>query len=170
MAKEGIPYRGILYAGLMLTKEGPYVLEYNCRFGDPEAQAVLPRLKTDLLPVIAEIAKGRLQTKELEWDERSCLSVVLASGGYPGFYGKGYLISGIEGVDSKEDVYVFHAGTARDNEGKIVTSGGRVLAVSALGANLRASFDSAYKEVGHIHFKDQFCRRDIGRRALEVYR
>jgi len=170
MAKEGIPYRGILYAGLMLTKDGPFVLEYNCRFGDPEAQVVLPRLKSDLLAVLAEIASGGLQTRELVWDERACLCVVLTSGGYPGHYHKGFQIEGLDTVSLKEGVAVFHAGTALNSEGKLVTNGGRVLSVSVLGENLRMAFDRAYKEITHIHFQDKHYRRDIGRRALEVYR
>lgn len=170
MAKEGIPYRGVLYAGLMLTKEGPFVLEYNCRFGDPETEALLPRLKSDLLSVMAEIANGTLQTTELSWDEKACLCVVMSSGGYPGFYHKGFPIEGIESVASRPNVYVFHAGTERNAQGKFITDGGRVLAVSVLGENLRAAHDLAYKEVGHIRFQDCHFRRDIGRRALEVYR
>ncbi|MDD5217253.1 MAG: phosphoribosylamine--glycine ligase [Candidatus Omnitrophica bacterium] len=170
MAKEGSRYRGILYAGLMMTKEGPFVLEYNCRFGDPETQAVLPRLKSDLLAVMAEIANGNLKTERLEWDDRACLAVVMASGGYPGFYHKGFVIDGIEVLEKKSDFFVFHAGTARNAEGKFVTAGGRVLAVAALGDNLRAAHDRVYRDLSRIRFEGGFFRRDIGRRALEVYR
>ncbi len=170
MAKEGMKYRGVLYAGLMLTKQGPFVLEYNCRFGDPEAQAILPRLKSDLLPVLAEIASGGLQTTSLEWHEKACMTVVVASGGYPGFYHKDFPIQGLEAVKHDADVMVFHAGTALNEKGQIITSGGRVLAVSALGENLRVAHDRAYQAVAKIHFEGSFHRRDIGRRALEVYR
>ncbi|MBI3306774.1 MAG: phosphoribosylamine--glycine ligase [Candidatus Omnitrophica bacterium] len=170
MAAEGNPYRGLLYAGIMMTKNGPVVLEYNCRFGDPETQVVLPRLKSDLLQICAEIAAGEIKTESLEWHEKACLGVVLASGGYPGFYHKDYVIDGLEGVSHLEDAVVFHAGTAFGPEGRIVTSGGRVLTVSALGENLRAAHDRAYTVIGQIHFQGGFYRRDIGRRALEVLR
>ncbi len=170
MAKEGIPYRGVLYAGLILTKNGPYVLEYNCRFGDPEAQAVLPRLKSDLLPLLLEIAEGRFPTKSLEWDERYALNVVVASGGYPGNYQKGAAITGLEELRGKEDVFVFHAGTARNKAGEIVTAGGRVLSVTALGDTLKAAQEKAYQAVYGIRFEGAQFRKDIGRRALESVR
>jgi phosphoribosylamine--glycine ligase len=170
MASEGTPYRGLLYAGLMLTKNGPMVLEYNCRFGDPEAQAVLPRLKSDLLPVLAEIASGSLSTETLEWYDKACITIVLASGGYPGFYHTGFPISGIESVSRHEDVYVFHAGTTFNDKQQAVSAGGRVLTVTALGENLRAAYDRAYAQTGKIQFEGVFYRRDIGRRAMEVLR
>jgi phosphoribosylamine--glycine ligase len=182
MAKENTPYRGVLYAGVMLTKSGPYVLEYNCRFGDPEAQAILPRLKSDLLPVLLQVARGSLSVDSLEWHEKSCISVVMASGGYPGFYHKGYVIEGIEKFQHQsatqkadpsfggQEVFVFHAGTALDTNGHFITAGGRVLAVTALGENLRAAHDKAYEAINQIHFEGGFCRRDIGKRALEVLR
>lgn len=169
MAKEGTPYRGLLYAGIMLTPNGPYVLEYNCRFGDPEAQAVLPRLKSDLLPVLAEIANGKLSTDKLEWHDKACLAVVFASGGYPGHYRKGLPIQGLEGLKKQEDVVVFHAGTAVDAQNQIVTAGGRVLALVALGDNLRAAYDRAYALIGQIKFEEGFYRKDIGRKAMEVH-
>ena len=153
-----------------MTKDGPFVLEYNCRFGDPETQALLPRLKSDLLAVMAEIANGALQTTELAWDEKACLSIVLSSGGYPGFYHKGFTVEGADAVANHPNVFVFHAGTERSPEGKLITAGGRVLAVSALGENLRAAQELAYKEVSDIRYQDCHYRRDIGRRALEVYR
>jgi phosphoribosylamine--glycine ligase len=170
MAKEGTPYRGVLYAGLMLTKQGPCVLEYNCRFGDPEAQAIFPRMKSDLLPVLAEIASGGLQTETLEWHEKSCLAVVLASGGYPGFYRKGFRIHGLQSVAKMEEVLVFHAGTVLNPNGDFVTAGGRVLSVTALGDTLRSAHDRAYQAAGQIRFEGSFYRRDIGRKALEVFR
>lgn len=168
MAGDGIPYRGLLYAGIMLTKEGPKVLEYNCRFGDPETQVVLPRLKSDLLPVLNDIAEGNLKTYSLEWYDKACITVVIASGGYPGFYHTGFPISGIE--SEKEDVFIFHAGTALNENQKVVSSGGRVLTVTALGENLKTACDRAYGQVGKIHFEGSFFRRDIGRRAMEVLR
>ncbi len=170
MAREGTPYRGILYAGLMITKQGPFVLEYNCRFGDPETQAILPRLKSDLLPVLAEIASGSLQTESLEWHEKACMAVVLASGGYPGFYRKGFPIQGLSAVSYSEDVFVFHAATILNPNGECITSGGRVLAVAALGDNLRQAHDRAYQAITHLRFEGSYYRRDIGRKTLEVFR
>lgn len=168
MAKEGMPYRGLIYAGIMLTKDGPFVLEYNCRFGDPEAQAVLPRMKSDLLPILAQIAGGGLTTDKLEWHSKACLAIVVASGGYPGFYHKGFPIQGIDTTARQEDVFVFHAATAKNARNEFATSGGRVLAVTVLGETLKAAHDRAYTQVAHIHFEGSFYRRDIGRKALEV--
>lgn len=171
MAKDGTPYRGIIYAGIMQTKDGPFVLEYNCRFGDPEAQAILPRLKSDFLEIAAQIASGGLQHERLEWEDRACLTVVMASGGYPGFYHKGFPIDGLgTAAKASPQVFVFHAGTAKDGDGKIVTAGGRVLTVSALGENLKTAHDEVYKVIPQIRFEGAFYRRDIGRRALEVCR
>lgn len=169
MASEGTPYRGLLYAGLMLTKNGPMVLEYNCRFGDPEAQAVLPRMKSDLLPILMEIASGSLTSETLEWHEKACITVVMASGGYPGFYHTGFPITGIESA-TKDEVQVFHAGTVRNDKDQIVSAGGRVLTVTATGENLRAAYDRVYSVIGKIHFEGGFFRHDIGRRAMEVLR
>ncbi|OQA57580.1 MAG: Phosphoribosylamine--glycine ligase [Candidatus Omnitrophica bacterium ADurb.Bin277] len=168
LRKEGTPYRGVLYAGLMMTKEGPYVLEYNCRFGDPETEVILPRLKSDLLPVLAEIAEGKLKRSSLEWHEKSCMTVVMASGGYPGAYQKGFPIRGIEAAEAIPDVFIFHAGTVFNSEKQITTSGGRVLAVTALGENLRAACERAYQAANLINFEGGFFRRDIGRKAIEV--
>ncbi len=168
LAKDGIPYRGLLYAGIMLTKSGPMVLEYNCRFGDPEAEVILPRLKSDLLPVLAQIASGGLSTEALEWHDKACMGIVIASGGYPGFYHKGFPIQGIETVARQEDAFVFHSGTALNARNEFITAGGRVLVVTVLGENLKAAHDRAYVQVAHIHFEGSFYRRDIGRRAMEV--
>lgn len=168
MANEGNPYKGILYAGLMMTEEGPMVLEYNCRFGDPEVQVVLPRLKSDLLPILNQIAEGKLESTELEWHDKACLGVVIASGGYPGAYDKGYPIQGLQSAEGEEDVVIFHAGTALDENGRIVNSGGRVLAITALGDNLRVAYEKAYQFTDKIGFERSFHRKDIGRRALEV--
>ncbi len=170
LAREGKPYRGVLYAGLMLTKNGPYVLEYNCRFGDPETQAILPRLKSDLLPLFLEVAEGRLPAARLEWDDRYALNVVIASGGYPGRYEKGFVISGLEKFSGKDDPFIFHAGTARNEKGEVVTTGGRVLSVTALGETLKAAQEKAYQAVYQIRFEGAHFRKDIGRRALESVR
>ena len=159
-----IIYRGLLYIGLMMTPTGPQVLEFNVRFGDPETQAVIPRLKTDLVPVMYEIASGKLKTQSLEWDPRSCVSVVMASGGYPGTYQSGYEI---KGLDQVKNAIVFHAGTIREPSGSVTTSGGRVLAVSALGKTFREARDVAYQAVEQISFQGAFYRKDIGKRVLE---
>lgn len=166
MNRRHMPYRGLLYIGLMMTKDGPYVLEYNVRFGDPEAQAVLPRLKSDVVPLMLEIADGALKTKTLEWDTRACLTVVMASRGYPGSYDKGHEIRGLSDV-AAEDLLVFHAGSRKEPSGKVVTNGGRVLAVSALGESLKEARDRAYQSIKSINFTGGFYRRDIGRRVLE---
>lgn len=166
LRKEGIVYRGLLYAGLMLTRDGPFVLEYNVRFGDPEAQAVIPRLKSDLLPILDQIAHGRLSEKALLWDERACLSVVAASGGYPGHYETGLVIAGLERLKSRRDLFVFHAGTRLAEGGRVVTAGGRVLAVSALAPTLKEAQEKAYAAVGEVYFQGMHVRRDIGWRAL----
>lgn len=168
LAKDGMPYRGVLYAGLMLTQAGPFVLEYNCRFGDPETEVILPRMKSDLLPVLMQIANGRLETENLEWHDQACITVVIASGGYPGAYQKGFPIQGLDSLKQKENVFVFHAGTAWNKEKQVVTAGGRVLAVTALGNNLKAAHDRAYQAISEIHFEGGYCRRDIGHKAIEV--
>ncbi len=170
LARDGMPYRGVLYAGVMMTKDGPFVLEYNCRFGDPETEVILPRMKSDLLPVMQEIAEGRLTIDQLEWTEKACMTVVMASGGYPGTYAKGFPIRGLESAEGQTDVMVFHAGTTFDAAKQVVTSGGRVLAVTALGETLKAAHDRAYQLVSNIHFEGGFCRRDIGQKGIEVLR
>ena len=166
LKRRGDPYRGLLYVGLMMTPSGPQVLEYNVRFGDPEAQAILPRLKTDIVPVMLEISSGRLKTQNLEWDPRPCVAVVMASQGYPGTYQSGFEITNLDQVKDP-DTIVFHAGTAREPSGKITTSGGRVLAVSALGETFKEARDRAYRSVETISFQGGFYRRDIGKRVLE---
>lgn len=163
MAAEGIRYQGVLYAGLMLTEEGPYVLEFNCRFGDPEAQVVIPRLKTDLVDVMEAVLEGRLEEISLEWERRPAVCVVLASRGYPGSYEKGKVISGLDEVP--EDVLVFHAATAL-SEGRFITSGGRVLGVTAFGETIREAVERAYEGVSKISFEGMHYRRDIAHRAL----
>ncbi|RKO66970.1 phosphoribosylamine--glycine ligase [Desulfofundulus salinus] len=163
MAAEGRPYRGVLYAGLMVTDEGPRVLEFNARFGDPEAQPVLMLLETDLVEVIEAVLSGRLAEKEIRWQPGAAVCVVLASGGYPGPYRKGYPISGLDRVPS--DVLVFHAGTALE-DGRVVTAGGRVLGVTAAAETIAAAIEKAYAAVEQIHFEGMHYRRDIGRKAL----
>ena len=163
MEREGCPFRGCLYFGLMLTPEGPKVIEYNCRFGDPETQAVLPLLKTDLLTVMRACEDGTLDKLEVEWRGGASACVVLASGGYPLQYAKGMPITLPDTLP--EGVTVYHAGDALQ-DGRLVTSGGRVLGVTALGDTLREALDLAYAAADSIHFDGAFCRRDIGRRAL----
>jgi phosphoribosylamine--glycine ligase len=168
MAACGTPYVGVLYAGLMLTADGPRVLEFNCRFGDPETQAILPLLETDLLEIMLACVEGRLDQVDVRWRRGACATVVLASAGYPGSYPKGLSISGLDNVAGCDDVVVFHAGTAHQ-AGRVATAGGRVLAVSALGADLSSALAGAYAGVERIHFEGVHYRRDIGR-ALSVER
>jgi phosphoribosylamine---glycine ligase len=163
LSENGISFRGLLFPGLMVTPEGARVLEFNCRFGDPESQAILPRLKSDLLELLEATIDGRLEGIEMEWDERAAVTVVLASGGYPEKYKTGKVISGLDEAAKVEDVQVFHAGTRRANN-DVVTSGGRVLAITALGATRRAARDRAYEAAALIDFKGCHYRRDI---ALE---
>jgi phosphoribosylamine--glycine ligase len=158
MAAEGRPYRGVLYGGLMVGDRGPMVMEYNCRFGDPETQVVLPLLKSDLAEVLWAEANGRLDEATVEWSDEACVGVVMASGGYPGDYQTGYPIAGLEAV---EDAVVFHAGTRLSDDGSVVTSGGRVLAVSAVGADLSEARMKAYRNVQRIHFTGCHYRKDI---------
>jgi len=158
LKSEGVEFKGVLYCGLMLTDNGPRVLEYNSRFGDPETQAVLPRLKNDLLEVMDAVTDGRLHEVTLEWDERSSVCVVLASGGYPGSYPKGLPISGLDQV---QNAIVFHAGTARQ-DGGYVTAGGRVLGVTALGESIADARLRAYSEAEKISFEGMQYRKDIG--------
>lgn len=166
MNREGRGFRGILYAGLMLTEQGPRVLEFNVRFGDPETQAVLMRVRSDLVPYFLHASEGTLsQLEGLDWDPRASISVVAASKGYPGPYEKGKVIEGLDAVETGDDLQVFHAGTAVE-KGKIVTSGGRVLAVSALGEDLARARDRAYAALERIRFEGIHSRRDIGFRVL----
>jgi phosphoribosylamine--glycine ligase len=163
---EGVEYRGVLYAGLMLTDEGPKVLEFNCRFGDPETQAIIPRLRSDLAGAALATAEGRLAGADLDWTPDACVTVVLASGGYPSAYETGFPISGLESATKLDGVTVFHAGTAR-RDGRVVTAGGRVLAVSAVGHDLAAARERAYGACALIDFDGKHHRTDI---AMEVAR
>ena len=166
MYQEGMPFKGVLYAGVMLTADGPMTLEFNVRFGDPETQCILPRLKTDLIDMLEAACDGRLNELKVKWDERACVCVVIASGGYPGTYQNGYAIQGLEHLKD-EDTVVFHAGTKNDG-GAIVTNGGRVLGVTALGLNIEKARIKAYEAVETIHFDHMFFRRDIGIKVLKT--
>jgi phosphoribosylamine--glycine ligase len=165
--KRSIDYRGVLYAGLMMTAEGPKVLEFNCRFGDPETQAILPRWDGDLFPALEACADGRLEERMVRWKSEHCVCVVMAAGGYPGNYRKGDDIEGLAEAAMLRDVMVFHAGT-KIAGGKIVTSGGRVLGVTALGRDLREAVKRAYEAVSKIRFAHAHYRKDIAARALDV--
>lgn len=166
MRAEGHPYQGILYVGLMITAEGPKVVEYNCRLGDPETQVVLPLLATDAVEVFHALATGQLADLEVQLHPGSCACVVMASRGYPGSYEKGKDIQGIPGAGEMDGVVVFHAGTRIANGGTLQTSGGRVLAVSGRGSNLKEALDRAYAGVRSITFDGAVYRRDIGHRGL----
>jgi phosphoribosylamine--glycine ligase len=165
LAAEGIPYRGFLYAGLMIDADGtPKVLEYNCRFGDPETQPILMRLRSDLVALCLAATEGRLDQVEADWDPRVALGVVMAAGGYPGDYARGHPIDGLAGLDGP-DLKVFHAGTEREDD-RILTNGGRVLCVTALGGAVQAAQERAYQAVHQIHWQDAYFRTDIGHRAI----
>jgi phosphoribosylamine--glycine ligase len=161
MKREGRPFRGIMFFGLMLTDKGPKLLEYNARFGDPEAQVVLPRLKTDLVEIFEYAIEGRLNEINIEWDNKATVCVVLASGGYPVKYDKGYEIKGLEIQKQKEDIIVFHAGTKKENN-NIVTNGGRVLGITAIGNDINEAREKAYNAVKEVDFSNKHFRSDIG--------
>jgi phosphoribosylamine--glycine ligase len=160
LAKEKIVYRGLLYPGLMMTDDGPRVLEFNCRFGDPETQALLPRLKSDLLPLLQATIAAEIDKETIDWDKRASVTVVLASAGYPGKYETGKRISGLEDAAKLDGIQIFHAGT-KLSDGKIVTSGGRVLAVTALGSTIADARKRAYDAAALIQFEGCHYRRDI---------
>ena len=165
LRSEGIKYKGILYAGLMIRDNMPYTLEFNCRLGDPETQPVLSRLKTDLTDIALAIADERLSAINLEWKPEVSVCVVAASKGYPGAYEKGKVIKGLDDAGKMDDVIVFHAGTAF-NKNKIVTAGGRVLGVTALGKDIKDAKEKAYKAIEKIHFSGMHYRKDIADRAI----
>jgi phosphoribosylamine--glycine ligase len=166
MAAEGMPFTGTLYAGLMIDDGTPKVLEFNVRMGDPETQPLLLRLRSDLLPVLLAATEGKLSGKQLEWDERPAVCVVMASGGYPGAYEKGKTIHGLDEADAMEDVFVFHAGTKLEGA-DVVTSGGRVLGVTALGDDMQGAIRRAYDAAMKISWDGVHYRRDIGAKALK---
>ena len=165
MAADGHPYRGVLYVGLMITSSGPKVIEFNCRFGDPETQVVLPRMKSDLLPLLEACAAGDLGELQVEWLPGACVTVVMASGGYPEAYAKGFAIHGLDAAERVPGVTVFHAGT-KQVDSAVVTNGGRVLNVTALGPDLPTSIDLAYNAVARIRFDGAHYRTDIGKKGL----
>ena len=167
MAAEGRPFKGIIFFGLMLTPEGPRVLEYNARFGDPEAQVVLPRMKNDIVDVFEACIDGTLDRIDLQFEDNACVCVVLASAGYPVKYEKGLEIRGLEKFQGRDDCFVFHAGTAF-KDGKIVTNGGRVLGVTAKGKTLKEARANAYEAVKWVDFDNKYCRNDIGKAIDEA--
>lgn len=162
-------YRGVLYGGFMLTEDGPKVLEFNARFGDPETQVILPRLQTDLVDVMMAVAKGDIADVELSWSDKWAVCVVLASAGYPGAYEKGKVILGIDEAEALEDVTVFHAGTAINSDGELVTAGGRVLNVVALGDTFEEARELAYRACALINFEGKQMRMDIGKKAADFF-
>lgn len=168
MASEGRPFKGVIFFGLMLTADGPKVLEYNARFGDPEAQVVLPRMKNDMVDVVEACIDGTLDQIDLEFTDEAAVCVVLASDGYPVSYEKGFPIRGLENFKGKEGCYVFHAGTKFDGQGQIVTNGGRVLGVTALGVDLKEARANAYKAVELVDFDNKYFRHDIGKAIDEA--
>lgn len=165
MEAEGRPYRGVLYAGLMIGAGGVKVLEFNCRFGDPETQPIMMRLEDDLFDLLMRAVEGRLAGVRLKWSEKHSVCVVMAAGGYPGDYARGSAISGLDEAGNMEDVMVFHAGTAL-KDGRVVTSGGRVLGVTALGNGIKEAIESAYRAVDLISWEGAYYRKDIGYKAL----
>ncbi len=167
MARRGAPYRGVLFAGLMVSREGPQLIEFNARFGDPECQALMRLLKSDLLPVLYDAATGALKTRALDWSADASAVVVMAAKGYPGAYQKGSAINGVADAQRCEGVMVFHAGTAGD-AGAPTASGGRVINITATGSTIRAAVERAYKGVSCIDWPEGYCRRDIGWRALKA--
>lgn len=166
LLRDKIEYKGVLYAGLMLTDHGPKVLEFNCRFGDPETQPLMMRLKSDLLEVMLAVVDGTLDEIQLEWDPRPAISVIACSGGYPGDIKKGIPIYGIEAAESMPDVQVFHSGTKLDGNGQLVTDGGRVLAVTALGNDIADARKRAYAAIEKIRFEGMHYRSDIAHQAI----
>lgn len=165
LAREGCPFKGILYGGIIVTADGPRVIEFNCRMGDPETQVVLPLIKTDFVDIIEAVCNGSVADLDIELDNRAATCVVMASGGYPEAYDTGFPISGIDLAEAPGDVIVFHAGTGR-KDGQLVTNGGRILGVTAMGDTIKSSIDRVYEAVGKIDFDKAYFRRDIGHRVL----
>lgn len=166
MREKGTPYKGVLFAGVMLTKEGPRLVEYNARFGDPECQVLMLRLASDIVPALIACAEGTLKDVSLDWRDEVALTIIMATKGYPGDYGKGSVIHGLDAARQKEGVKVFHAGTKQDGN-HVLANGGRVLNVCALGATVSEAQKRAYAGVDAIRWPEGFCRRDIGWRAVE---
>lgn len=168
MAAEGRPFKGVIFFGLMLTPNGPRVLEYNARFGDPEAQVVLPRMKNDIIEVMEACIDGKLDQIDLEFEDNAAVCVVLASDGYPVAYEKGFVISGLDSFDGKEDYYCYHAGTKLDDKGQILTNGGRVLGITATGKDLKEARKKAYEATEWVSFDNKYMRTDIGKAIDEA--
>ena len=168
MAAEGRPFTGVIFFGLMLTGEGPKVLEYNARFGDPEAQVVLPRMKNDIVDVFEACIDGTLDKVDLQFEDNACVCVILASDGYPLAYEKGFEIKGMENFKGKDDYFLFHAGSKFNEEGKVVTNGGRVLGVTALGKDLKEARAKAYEATEWVDFDNKYMRHDIGKAIDEA--
>lgn len=168
MAAEGRPFTGVIFFGLMLTEDGPKVLEYNARFGDPEAQVVLPRMKNDIIDVLEACVDGKLDTIDLQFEDNAAVCVVLASDGYPVAYEKGFPITGLDKFEGKEDYYCFHAGTKFDENGVIVTNGGRVLGITATGGDLKEARAKAYEATEWVNFDNKYMRHDIGKAIDEA--
>ncbi|MBC7950917.1 MAG: phosphoribosylamine--glycine ligase [Rhodospirillaceae bacterium] len=166
MAAEGKPFTGVLFAGLMITKAGPKLLEYNVRFGDPECQVLMARMKSDLLPILLAGAEGRLDQVQVEWRDDCALVVVMAAEGYPASYKKNTVIGGLDAANDVDGVIVLHAGTALNDKGEIIATGGRVLGVTAIGATVAQARERAYAAVDRLAWPEGFCRRDIAWRAL----
>jgi phosphoribosylamine--glycine ligase len=165
LKNEEFSYKGVIYVGVMLTKGGPMVLEYNARFGDPETQAILPRMESDIVDIMLAVVDKKMNKAGIEWNKKACVCVVMASGGYPGSFEKDKEIAGLDKAKTLKDTMVFHAGTKLEG-GKVVTSGGRVLGVTALGDGIRNAMDNAYNAVKLINFEGAHYRNDIGKRAL----
>ncbi|MEK6546163.1 MAG: phosphoribosylglycinamide synthetase C domain-containing protein, partial [Nitrospinota bacterium] len=168
MKNEGKPYKGILYGGLMIVGDKPFVLEFNCRFGDPETQPVLARMKSDIVPVMIAVVDGKLNEMEIQWYDEASVCVVMAMRGYPDTYEKGMEIKGLGDIKKLDNLMVFHAGTIK-NDGKTLTNGGRVLGITSLGKDIKDAIDKAYKGVNLISWKGVYYRRDIGGKALQSY-
>ncbi len=166
MKNEGVPYKGVLYAGIMVTENGPKVLEFNVRFGDPEAQPILMRLDSDLVDIMTAVSEGALKPEMVSWKDQAAVCVVAAAKGYPGSYEKGFPISGLDEAARLPDTFVFHGGTA-DKDGRVVTNGGRILGVTGLGDTVAQAIERAYECMGKIHFDGIHYRKDIGARALK---
>jgi phosphoribosylamine--glycine ligase len=166
MRAEGREFKGVIFFGLMLTEKGPRVLEYNARFGDPEAQVVLTRMKSDIIDVMEACIDGRLSETDVEFYDNAAVCVILASDGYPLSYEKGFKITGLEKFEGKDDYYCFHAGTCFDSDGNVITNGGRVLGITATDATLKGARAKAYEATSWVDFKNKYMRTDIGK-AIE---
>ena len=165
MKAEGAPFVGVLYAGVMIDNNEAKVLEFNVRFGDPETQAILPRMKSDLLELILKCIDSKLDKQAIQWDTKACVCVVIASRGYPGKYEKGKSINGLDKIEADKKEIIFHAGTKKQ-DGKVITNGGRVLGVTAMGDDIKQAIENTYIVVEKISFDGMFFRRDIGKKAL----